>query len=179
MHVDAICEVAWSLQYMAFRYVYPIKMSFDGHFSHMTAVMWRIMRIHNPQKHLWWVSPTLYCLLMWLLVLVRISCGWRVNFCTTPLYHLLRMFWLPLSGRHPHNWHGGWSPLWRAVNIIVTPLYALIFQCRQVEQQIFWIEFLLNIMNSVSDFLVYYYIDYRWYQYPFGMMYIIISLSSC
>ena len=71
-------------------------------------------------------TPELYYLLMSLIGLGRISRGWRVYLCIASLYHLLRIYWLPLFGQHLHLWCCGHSQLWGSVPIYVEPLCTLI-----------------------------------------------------
>ena len=47
MHVDNICAFAWMCRYAALRSIFPIRMRFDGHFVHMYAIMWSILRRKN------------------------------------------------------------------------------------------------------------------------------------
>ena len=51
MHVAAICAFAWTCRYAVLRSIFPITMRFDGHLMRMAAIMWNILRRHNPYKH--------------------------------------------------------------------------------------------------------------------------------
>ena len=48
MHVDAIYVFAWTRQYAASRSFFLIRMRFEGHLMSMSAIMWIILRRHNP-----------------------------------------------------------------------------------------------------------------------------------
>ena len=48
VHVVIICVFALTPWYAASRYVFPIKMRYELHFMHMTAIMWSILRSHKP-----------------------------------------------------------------------------------------------------------------------------------
>ena len=39
MHVDAICEFAWMRRYAESRYVFPIRIRFEGYLRRMDATM--------------------------------------------------------------------------------------------------------------------------------------------
>ena len=48
MHVDTIHMFAWMRRYAASISVLPIMMCFYGHLMCLSAIMWSIMRRHNP-----------------------------------------------------------------------------------------------------------------------------------
>ena len=48
MHVATICVFAWTRPYAALRYFFPIRILFEGHLMRMDAIVWNILRRHNP-----------------------------------------------------------------------------------------------------------------------------------
>ena len=47
MYIDAIFAFAWMCQYVSSISVFLVRMCFEGHLRHMTAIMWTILRIQN------------------------------------------------------------------------------------------------------------------------------------
>ena len=48
MHVDAIFVFAWTPWYEALRYVFFIRMCFEGHLMHIDMIMWSVLMRHKP-----------------------------------------------------------------------------------------------------------------------------------
>ena len=48
MHVESICALAWMRRYEASKYVFPIRIRFEGHLMCMDEIMWNILRKQNP-----------------------------------------------------------------------------------------------------------------------------------
>ena len=48
MHIDAVCTFVWTDWYEASRSFSPAMVSFEGHIMRMTAIVWSILRSHNP-----------------------------------------------------------------------------------------------------------------------------------
>ena len=56
MHVDVICAFSWMRRYATLRYVFTIRVCFEGYLMCMAVIMWGILRRHKPYKHVYRVS---------------------------------------------------------------------------------------------------------------------------
>ena len=88
MHIYAIRVFAWMRRYAVSIYVFLIRIHFDGHLRRPIAILWTILRIQKPYKHIWSVSFR-----TWLFIDTpdgpgRISNGLRAYLYIAPPTHL-------------------------------------------------------------------------------------------
>ena len=99
MHIYAIPVLVWMRRYAVSRYVFLIRIHFNGHLRRPIAILWIILRRQNPYKHIWSVSFR-----TWLFIDTpdgpgRISNGLRAYLYIAPPTHLPIIDLSPLAGR--------------------------------------------------------------------------------